>query len=281
MLQSTEVSFEAGTILSAEMLKELYEYPRFVLRPRYQGYGDGLLAGLDYEEKDGKVYLTDGVVKHQERYYFLREKICLNDFCKQQIAGKQVTDWCLGLNVGQESVKSGVKRQKLELRCVKQSESCELLLQLGRFCTDSSEFKLPRLLKEGKEPFSEYRSRNCLQLLTVPFSCFGGTTFVPYVFRAVRRFLAGKQEKSNADYWLLALLQNQSVVSLDTVRLYLEAREEKAFDTDDREKLFGQFTKALLKPAAGIDNIGNAHRPEEEVTKTKVIRRVGEGRIIP
>ena len=59
------------------MLEETYRYPREFLHLDHAGYGEGIIAGLDFETREGSVYLTAGLVKMGGSYFILPQAVKL------------------------------------------------------------------------------------------------------------------------------------------------------------------------------------------------------------
>ena len=47
----TEIVFEAGNILSVQMLEETYRYPREFLHLAHADFGEGIICGLDFAHR--------------------------------------------------------------------------------------------------------------------------------------------------------------------------------------------------------------------------------------
>ena len=76
----TEIIFEPGNLLSAEMLEETYRYPRDFLHFNYASFGNGIITGLDFVPKVDGLRLTSGIVKLHGQYFILPKDLNLDEW---------------------------------------------------------------------------------------------------------------------------------------------------------------------------------------------------------
>lgn len=67
--------FEKGRILKVEMLNALRDFPFDLAQTRYSDYSDGIICGFNVSSKDDMVFISSGIIKHQNRIYILKENI--------------------------------------------------------------------------------------------------------------------------------------------------------------------------------------------------------------
>ena len=73
MLSRKELRFERRSILTAAQLRAIEKFPREILRLMFLENGDGIISGLDYVERGGEIFLTEGLVKIGGTFYFAAE----------------------------------------------------------------------------------------------------------------------------------------------------------------------------------------------------------------
>ena len=98
-----------------------------------------------------------------------------------------------------------------------------------------------------------------MNLADIPFAIKNDATFHPLLFRLVKEFLDGKEDKTPFDYAILTQLQNDDVISMQTIKSYI-AEEGSKFDLTDRADLFKTFCDCLVK-----SKFNTAILPSEEI----------------
>ena len=250
----SEIIFTAGDVLSAEMLEETYRYPREFLHACHAGCPDGIVAGLDFIEKEDGVYLTAGIVKLDGKYYILPEDMGMDACLQQQKVPLQSSVeylLCLVSEDVPEPVGTGIRsRSRLVLQPEKERPARALLLGKYKYRPDA-QIRIPKLHPRNKTPFEEFTQASFLQILDCEYAHRQGeTTYHPLLFRAMQSFLEQKKTLSPYDFSLLTALQNNGIVALRTLLSYVGASQEEptASLQMNREKLFHEVTVCLTKP---------------------------------
>ena len=73
MFKNIKPVFEAGKILKIEMLEELRDYTRDYLDILYKDYTDGIIKGCTITIDDSNIYVSDGIIKYNNKIYILKE----------------------------------------------------------------------------------------------------------------------------------------------------------------------------------------------------------------
>ena len=240
MFTKTDLTFPHGAMLTSAMLREIYNYPREFFNLLYQGYGDGIICGLDYFIQDKNLILTSGVIRLDGEFYFLSQDVNISALVKKnnlEIDHKYYI--CLSRLSAQKE--DCLTENNLTVTF---SES-EIFPTLGQFYFSSYDaFNLPKL-DEGAEPFGNIFRPSVLNLADVPVVEKGGATFHPLLFRLVQKFLAGKEFKTPFDYSILTQLQTTGVISTQTIKSYV-AEEGGKSDFTSRADLFKIFCECLV-----------------------------------
>ena len=250
----SEIIFTAGDVLSAEMLEETYRYPREFLHVCHAGCPDGIVAGLDFIEKEDGVYLTAGIVKLDGKYYILPEDMGMDACLQQQKVPLQSSVeylLCLVPEDVPEPVGTGIRsRSRLVLQPERERPAHALLLGRYKYRPDVL-IRLPKLRLGSMDPFEEFTQASFLQVLDSEYAHRqGGTTYHPLLFRAVQSCLEHKAPLSPYDFTLLCELQNHGAASFATLQTYIAAnrKDSPASLEPTREKLFEELTKCLQIP---------------------------------
>ena len=250
----SEIIFTAGDVLSAEMLEETYRYPREFLHVCHAGCPDGIVAGLDFIEKEDGVYLTAGIVKLDGKYYILPEDMGMDACLQQQKVPLQSSVeylLCLVSEDVPEPVGTGIRsRSRLVLQPEKERPARALLLGKYKYRPDA-QIRIPKIHPRDKAPFEEFTQASFLQILDCEYAHRQGeTTYHPLLFRAVQSYLEQKDSLSPYDFTLLCELQNHGVASFATLQTYIAAnrKDSPASLEPTREKLFEELTKCLQIP---------------------------------
>lgn len=250
----SEIIFTAGDVLSAEMLEETYRYPREFLHVCHAGCPDGIVAGLDFIEKEDGVYLTAGIVKLDGKYYILPEDMGMDACLQQQKVPLQSSVeylLCLVSEDVPEPVGTGIwSRSRLVLQPEKERPARALLLGKYKYRPDA-QIRIPKLHPRNKAPFEEFTQASFLQILDCEYAHRQGeTTYHPLLFRAVQSYLEQKDSLSPYDFTLLCELQNHGVAALSTLKAYIAVHQKVTSASLEvtRERLFAELTKCVQMP---------------------------------
>ena len=205
-----------------------------------------ILAGMDLELKDGKIYFQPGLCLIGGKLYFSSEPLCITLSDSTELKGKfyyvilqQKAGECL-LGVQEDALKAADVSES-DLPDVE--DNCITLLRVRR---NYGAFILPQLKMQSENPFEEFTSSLPCGLLDIPYGYNGKITYHPYIFKAVKTFLAQKKHKCMQDYALLLQLQNSPVVSMESVIFFINDAGIKCDLAASREEIFVKFSQSLL-----------------------------------
>lgn len=234
MLSRKELRFERRSILTATQLRAIEKFPREFLRLNFLEFGDGIISGLDFIERNDEIFLTEGLVKLDGNFYFAQE-VNLSALLATTTSGKQ---YKLILGSPQRSAEENVITEKipLEIRELKEIGG----LELGRF--KAGLVRLPEI--DAENLFEEFTKLSRLNLLNVPFSTRGGTTFHPLIFRAILSRLERKKNPAPADFALMIQLADFGTVSMSALKIFVTSKGVK-WRNNSREKIFESVLKAV------------------------------------
>ena len=243
-----KIHFAPRTILTHEMLEAINDFPREILRLQYLNFGDGIISGLEFKEVGNEIFLTEGLVKLKGEFYLSAAgEINLTKFFKDNKSPSHGIISCFALCPSQNfKVNGGVKRESLELKILAKKDLPPDALCLGNFSDELFEVVLPDKNIPAEKFLGEFMTLNRLQLLEIPYSCYGGATFHPYIFSAVKNILKQKENKSPAELALLMQIEQSGFVTLETLKTYIETDNAKKIpSTATREEIFKGLSQVL------------------------------------
>lgn len=236
MLSRNELYFERRSILTAAQLRAIEKFPREILRLKYIDFGNGIISGVDFINRDGEVWTTEGIVKIGN-FFYCAEEINLSALAKN-LQGR--IKYQFALTEPKRTASENVTTEKIFLE-VKRLEKNSATLEFGRF-TSGLGINLPEL--DAENLFEKFTSASRLNLLNVPYSTRGGTTFHPYIFRAILKKLELKENPSPADTALMIHLANFGVASIPALKIYVQSNGVK-WSEDSREDIFKSILDAI------------------------------------
>lgn len=251
MLTYEDIQFRHGGILTSQMLKSMYAYPRDILELQYADYSDGIITGLNYEYRGGELWLTKGILKHkvkdEDRFYLLHKDISISKYCSD--SNKKSGQWyCLYLKeIEIKQAEENIFIHGLELQDEQSDKPNAEGFFMGKFYYNkesASGITLPHLSDGFADPFKEFTAAERMNLLNVRYAGRREATFHPLVFAAVQAFLQQKEQKTMMDYALMVQLQNHPALSMETVRAYVHDAKQAAGSS--REELFEAFARCLV-----------------------------------
>ena len=218
MLTRKKIRFAPRTILTHEMLETIYELPQEILRLQYLTFGDGIISGLELKEVDREIFLTEGIVKFKGEFYFSSAgEINLTKFFKENKPPMSGAISCFALCPSQNFKTGGGVKTEFPDKNI----SAEKFLE-------------------------EFTTFNRLQLLDVPYSCRGGSTFHPHIFCAVKNILKQKENKSPSELALLLQIEQTGFVTMEALKICIESDGIKKFTPSAaREEIFKSLTQWL------------------------------------
>ncbi|MBD3879425.1 MAG: hypothetical protein SR1Q5_07055 [Quinella sp. 1Q5] len=236
MLSRKELRFERRSILTATQLRAIEKFPREFLRLMYSDYGDGIISGMDFIERDDEIFLTEGLLKLGDKI-FIAEEINLSELMTGTAGGKR---YKFVLGAPQRTVYENVITEKISLSVRELGKDGGL--EFGQF--RAGLVQLPSV--NAEDLFEEFTRASRLNLLHVPFAVRGGVTFHPIIFRAILRRLEHKKNRAPIDSALMIRLADVGAVSMHALKIFVEGKGVTWLD-DSRENIFNAVIEAVDK----------------------------------
>ena len=242
LLENKKIVFKPLGVLTHEMLEEVYAAPRRMLALQFDEYGDGIITGLNFKQSADGIILTRGIVKLRAEFFFMTDEVNLSRLIDTSVDKSTARRYHFVLQPARPTFEGGITTDALELTIA--PVDVEGLIELGTFETGLLAVKLPPL---DAKNFIEALQNN-LNLIDVPQSFRGGSTFHSYIFQMIRRLLARKPDKHFFDFVLMSEIDNHAVVSLAGLKNYIDACGATVGDCT-RKRLLEKFLEATtLKP---------------------------------
>lgn len=226
MFQTMELTFRRGTVLTSEMLGELYGAPRETLEIVYDEYPDGILTGAGVMERGGDVYLRRGLVKYGGRIYRMAEELNLSACVERQMGSdaQQEAHGSIFLCPAEpEAVdgRGGQVRRALRVTAVPQDGEVEgLPFAAFRYARRPDGIKLSISEDADRDDPSSAKFWNMAQC---PYAIRGGVTYHPYIFALLRERLLARMENQPWYCCVLEQLATTGVLSMELIAFLLRA----------------------------------------------------------
>lgn len=249
--------FQPGHVLTHQMLKASYDFPRDMASIFYSQYDNCVISGLDYYEDKEEVYLLPGVVKFKGDLYVLNNQIALTKLWKDY---KQASGTPGGTGIVYFMIKKnsqinadGCCHQTLGIELSKEYDTKEGII-IGALQGAIDKLELPDLTNTD----SIY-SRSKLWILDVPYLGANGVGFHPLVNLFLKASIEQKKQKDSFDYMLWMSLCGHKSVGIDVLRVYLESKSASLPVNDNN------FRQNIIKDI--IENIKEDAIREQSFTK--------------
>lgn len=257
MLKNKAITFRHGDILTVEQLEELYRYPREYLQILYDRYPDGILLGLDVEERENGLWITKGLAKYQGEIFLSAEDINLTEAVSD--ADKD-TAYLLVFSPEESSFAqpslsaspSSVRLRELSPRLERAGSSVEGL-PFARFKLNrDGKLDLHSRLDRESGRKGEFKKVTFWNMSVCPYSSRGGRTFHPYIFRMASELLGAKQRKTVMDLLILNNILTDGIVERKMLELYIQAADVSVVNLPEADdlQLLSLFFQTLGKNPA-------------------------------
>jgi len=262
--------FPSRHILRREMLLDLYDFQRDAFFSYFHRYSDGILYGLEFKEnKEGKLCIFPGALKHKGQIYLLSECLVAEEILENI---EKSIDYRLYFTIDDNSKKaltSSLDCYSLSLKTVRPDGYKEMEEQKAFFYAKIHRGAFNKLscISDNEKLYGLYAA------------CDG------YDFAYPCRYFAGikaeiknkKEKKHHLDYTLLKDLAEQKPISVSFMLMYLDEAEisYSQEDTKDALKLFKLFEKAIKNLKMQISFSSN----DEKIIKETVTKIFPNGRL--
>ena len=269
LLHNTKIEFQKGRILSAEMLELLQRKILQNWKP-LENAPDGIISGLHLEMREGKLWLTKGLVKLADLVYELSEDIAIDTLPKDFSS----SDCTLAITQADpERTGQSVVTESAELQWIKYGTEVTVphIIIGTAHRPDGTTVKLHSVITD--DPKTHLRNMLFPEdgFFSFPYCNYiinSNLTFHPLVFSWIRQSLENKRNKTIMEYTLLMLLYQSPVVAVDVLRTYVK---RYADNPDDPALQQLEGADLLLHVIQTIENaeeiFAHVQAPKNEDTK--------------
>lgn len=258
MFKRYDIKFERGSILTKEMLTELYEGPQGYWNILYGSSEDGVVHGLHMQEEEGDISIGPGLVKYEGCLYRMEEAYHLTPLLREAEAEQEywlVIRRCTAKQFVPARPQS-IQPYALDFFLEKKNGNLPITPDSGiafAWMKLNGEQKLelpdPNNVTNLKA-FTELLQWN---MLICPYTTGHSVTYHPDIFQAVCSYIRQKKgRKSPLEYLLLSQIMSSGVLEYDFM-LELLHDYGKTVDPSDRAAVlwaFAALLSELEQPAA-------------------------------
>lgn len=206
--------FNKKSLLRAEMLEQIRDYPRDYLEIMYLGYSDGILSGCGITWNKDTITVEPGMIRHKNKLYFMKNPIHLGCRAEDRIQYLKVQFLAF---VYEKERTIGDTRIYLDDRVP--DPACEL--ELCRF-----RLQIGSRLRNVYENFADCMTEfDTIHLVEVPWSSPVMPTLHPQI---LRQYAIGILKQNPADgmdlSFAMDVLANEGVMPAEAIGLYIENR---------------------------------------------------------
>lgn len=254
--------FEKDSVLKADMLVNLMEYPRDLFTLIYQEYADGIITGVNVVVEDtgkegrGTLIVKPGIVKYRGRLYHMNQEF----------------------RVPYEETKEKVM---LKIKFLEENKTNDYTTYQTRIVLDEEielqvdEIELCRfLLKEGARLRQDYQDmkdfnteHNTVNIIHVPYAGIGETTLIPEITTYFGKQLMKHHSNNPYDIGFAMNCIQQNQIHRFVIMQYLNARKNVRID----EKLSNEQIHAYLVVIMEEVKAGKSSRNSGERIGRRVI----------
>lgn len=263
-IENKNIKFERGSILTKNIIQNIYDYPRDLINIMYSNYPDGIIKGLEIHKKDNNIFLSKGILKYDNEYFFLKENLDMESLFNNLNEG---TSYAIYFeNKGECKVEDNFISHKLELKIISCDDYKKLdnskVFFLGEFTyNDETKIKFPNELIDLKK-----KRHSCFNNINVNYSGYKENTFCPNIGQLILNHLKLKKNISPLDFTLMCELSKEQTLSYETICFYIKNVINKDVYDLSREEVFDFFVDSLDKPYE-VNAI--IKEPKKEVIKEK------------
>jgi hypothetical protein len=218
MFERCEIEFNNGEILTASILRRLYEYPNIALETKYNSYSTGIIYGAELIKESDKLVLTPGLVKLKEKIYFLQEKYIFSDDDFDTFSdGDEISV------IAEETTSAknhGLKTICLQISLKKKQKNEYENIEL--ICFGSFMYRKEVLPRSDYKSFSDLNNENFIKLSSRSISHIDYPTYDSRIIYFFCLEFIKKEKRKDWDHIILSLGLNKNIISKDCVVMFLE-----------------------------------------------------------
>lgn len=248
--------FSKGNLLSQEMLEAIRDFEIQFAQNLYCGYSDGIITGTRIYVEQGCIYIGQGIVKYQNRLFFLSEDT--------RVTVGSVDDW--------QAIKLVFADVEKTRNFEKQEMSMEVTGNLGR---ERNKIEICRVkLQNGAHLRSEYRNLedmstmyDTVNLIDAQWAAYGKDSIHPQILQQFAKEAAKGSLTNPQDIIFVQQILNckGQAIERDLVRFYLDNRLEKKAEEYTNQEIYQGLCKVLRQMRIGTEQTQETRRPRRMI----------------
>ncbi len=204
-------NFEDGIIIRAERMKQLVDQSFLLPNLIYYNYTDGIISGCEVYESDGKIILTEGVIRLNGKLFLLDKDIMIPYYATDKLTYLKIS--CIRENInsdGNEYIFSvDLSEEKPTLN---QLEICRFKLQKGA--------RLRYIYDDFSDMDTEFDTIN---IIHTKYSSHGYSTISLKLLKNFAREMISLKPTDQLDiFFCLQILGLNNVLNIDGIIYYIE-----------------------------------------------------------
>ena len=254
MFKNKFPEFQRGNILKQEMLENLRDYPRDFLKLYFNDYSNGIISGAQLVVDKQQIYITKGLIKFNQRIYFLKEVISLEYNSTNQTI-------IIKIKFSDFKKQNDFKLYQSNLFLDNQPRLKENELELGRF-----KLREGAQLRAEYEKFKDFKIEyNTINLIQVKYSAQGKYTLHPLIIKKFAQILLNRSNKVLDNFFAMQCL-NSKVVSRKLIVSYLLKRLDITKKEYNNLELYN-FLAEILADLSSVKEF----KQQQRVKQNKII----------
>lgn len=253
IIKSTSIKFESGLLLSKEILEQM-DIQSHLFKVKYETYPDGIIYGLEPYEKNARLYLSKGLIKFNNEYYFSVNDIDIyqvfDEFDydkKNKFTGHSVLAFT---PINNETLYEGINSKCLKLGLFNEQELPSEYLVIAKFQYHNGKREWENnwynpldKLEAQLESTGYY-----FTFLDVKYSMPNENVFSPYICSIMKECIEDKKIKSSEDFALLFILSQNKIISFDVLNNWFKAKNNTSnINMSDRKEVISKFLEYARK----------------------------------
>lgn len=233
MFQNNYPRFEKGVVLKATMLENMLLYQRNMLGILYDGYSEGILAGVNLSIENGTtIVISPGIIKHKDMLYHMYEET--------RVAAKPAHDTqYLRIRFKKPEKKSDEVQLESEIILDEHPASVEDELELCRFVLNNG-----AVLRNSYRDLKDYSTlHDTVNIIETMYSAADRPTFSPdFLMEFGREMLKYRLTDINDVYFANECLKGEHI-KREIIERYLSRRLDMPYKKLSNQEIYRNLVR--------------------------------------
>lgn len=265
MFYNIDLEFNKGSILTKNMLEELYNFNHDYINIKYNNYLDGIILGVDlFDNKnnnENEYYITAGLLKFQGNIFRMITDFNLTRFIKNEFDSKRIeiqNKYKIVFELKTDEYvdkRTSYRRKSMELSILEVEEQYEGIVFANFELSIRGELIVENKIDFDAKKILSYFNSSLFSLLECPYSFNNCSTFHPKVFTNIKEILVKKQRKTAVEYSIINMIIADKVLSTEFMVIFIndnsdgevELEFKVFYEIDEKIKLLEWFVRSILR----------------------------------